>query len=389
MGVAQLAEPRTPNPVDVGSTPTTHAIDRIDPAAVKVLSVHFPDAESLGDMTLVDSLDPWRPDVLVAGLPCQPVSQLNLGASGDEDERWLFDDLAALLGRSEIRPALVLENVEGVLRKGAAPLGRFISAIEGLGYSVRTRLFDASTVGAPHRRRRWWAVGLHPEGSTPQPAFAAPGSDEVMTLPTPTGRASRHQTGEFRVLSQPGLLLPTVDGKSPYASNLGEGTYGMRLPAPLLPTPVTNSGRPNPSGLDGGTQLSAPGLLLPTPTGNSYILQPASDKYTFLSRSAFLVDGGLADQHGNIDPSTGWGPFQPAIDQWGGIIGRSPPRRVASQHCEYMLSARLIEWMMGYPDGWVRDHVSRTAAFRLLGNAVVSRQASGAVEALLSTGTLF
>ncbi|WP_332836358.1 hypothetical protein [Streptomyces odonnellii] len=49
------------------------------------------------------------------------------------------------------------------------------------------------------------------------------------------------------------------------------------------------------------------------------------------------------------------------------------------------LSAGLVEWMMGLPEGWVteNDGVSRAAQLRLLGNSVVPQQATHAMNLLL------
>jgi DNA (cytosine-5)-methyltransferase 1 len=39
--------------------------------------------------------------------------------------------------------------------------------------------------------------------------------------------------------------------------------------------------------------------------------------------------------------------------------------------------------MMALPDGWVTDHVSRTAALKMLGNGVVPPQGAYALAGLL------
>lgn len=41
----------------------------------------------------------------------------------------------------------------------------------------------------------------------------------------------------------------------------------------------------------------------------------------------------------------------------------------------------FVEWMMGFPDGWVGD-AKRTHALRMLGNAVVPQQAALALSLL-------
>lgn len=43
---------------------------------------------------------------------------------------------------------------------------------------------------------------------------------------------------------------------------------------------------------------------------------------------------------------------------------------------------------MGFPEGWVCDHVKRRDALRLLGNAVVPQQAALALGLLLGIGTM-
>ena len=47
------------------------------------------------------------------------------------------------------------------------------------------------------------------------------------------------------------------------------------------------------------------------------------------------------------------------------------------------LNPRLVEWIMGLPDGWVTDVIpSPTAQLKALGNGVVPQQATLALELL-------
>ncbi len=46
------------------------------------------------------------------------------------------------------------------------------------------------------------------------------------------------------------------------------------------------------------------------------------------------------------------------------------------------LDAEFVEWMMGFPAGWV-DGMTRTQALKALGNAVVPQQAFAAITSLL------
>ncbi|MGH3853302.1 MAG: hypothetical protein ACRDR6_07330 [Pseudonocardiaceae bacterium] len=52
-----------------------------------------------------------------------------------------------------------------------------------------------------------------------------------------------------------------------------------------------------------------------------------------------------------------------------------------------MLAAEFVEWLMGFPAGWVTGvpGVTNRAALRLLGNAVLPTQATTALHTLLTT----
>src|SRR6266851_884469 len=85
-----------------------------DPASAEVLKYRYPDLPNLGDIRSYD----WSGvtvDVLIAGFPCQPVSQAGR-KRGMHDERWLFDDIMAAVDAMEARPRIImLENVAGLL----------------------------------------------------------------------------------------------------------------------------------------------------------------------------------------------------------------------------------------------------------------------------------
>lgn len=130
----------------------------IDPAACTLLDYRYPSVLNLGDIARVNWL-PWAGvDVLVAGFPCQPVS--NAGKKlGVEDERWLWPEVARAI--RTIRPRLVLlENVIGLLGRG---LGEVLGGLAAAGYVGSYRCVRAADVGAPHERGRWFAAA-HPCG---------------------------------------------------------------------------------------------------------------------------------------------------------------------------------------------------------------------------------
>lgn len=77
-------------------------------------------------------------------------------------------------------------------------------------------------------------------------------------------------------------------------------------------------------------------------------------------------------------PASRWGPYWPAVEQWSGIIGRPPPVPLDGRG---RLTPEFAEWMMGYPAGWT-DTMAMSSRIRVLGNAVVPRQAEVALSVL-------
>jgi DNA (cytosine-5)-methyltransferase 1 len=77
-----------------------------------------------------------------------------------------------------------------------------------------------------------------------------------------------------------------------------------------------------------------------------------------------------------------WGPYEAAIRRWEAVLGRPAPCPVEpGRGGRPRLAPRFVEWMMGLDDGHVCDlELPRTAQLRILGNGVVPRQASHAIE---------
>lgn len=110
---------------------------------------------------------PWEDFVGVnlvsGGFPCQPFSAPGL-RKADSDPRHLFPHI--LRGVRIARPDIVfLENVEGIISatlkgknwpdpEGTPILLHVLRELERVGYSATAGIFDASTEGAPHQRKR-------------------------------------------------------------------------------------------------------------------------------------------------------------------------------------------------------------------------------------------
>ena len=112
------------------------------------------------DLTTFDG-QPWRGivDLIVAGFPCQPVSQAGK-RKGQEDERWIWDDIVRII--REVQPRFVfLENVTGILSLG---LGGVLGDLALLGFDAEWLVLRASDVGAPHQRKRWFCLAYSSGG---------------------------------------------------------------------------------------------------------------------------------------------------------------------------------------------------------------------------------
>lgn len=124
----------------------------------KVLSYHFPNAKSYGDIKETD-FTIWRGriDILSGGFPCQPFSQAGK-RKGTEDDRYLWHEMLRAI--QEISPRWIVgENVRGLVNwNGGMVFDQVCSDLESEGYKVFPILIPAAAVNAPHRRDRIWFV---------------------------------------------------------------------------------------------------------------------------------------------------------------------------------------------------------------------------------------
>lgn len=94
---------------------------------------------------------PWRGrvDIVTGGFPCQPFSLAKHSPSKVPD---LWPEMRRIVLECAA-PHVFAENVTRAAIEPAA------ADLHAAGYSVRYAQVDASALGAPHRRSRWWLVG--------------------------------------------------------------------------------------------------------------------------------------------------------------------------------------------------------------------------------------
>jgi DNA (cytosine-5)-methyltransferase 1 len=142
----------------------------------------------------------WRGkvDIVTAGAPCQPFS-----AAGDQrgvsDERWLWPDIERILGECEPR-WVFLENVPGVVQHG---LARVLHGLAHLGFDAEWCLFSASSVGAPHIRKRFFLLAS-PGGRGGSPAVGNPNDTGLQEREGITGDARSECATFERTMWPPG-----------------------------------------------------------------------------------------------------------------------------------------------------------------------------------------
>lgn len=118
-----------------------------------------------GDITKINEKDIPDHDILLAGFPCQPFSNIGKRQGfAHETQGTLFFDVLRIL--KEKRPqAFLLENVKGLVNHDKGNTFKVIqkSLSEELGYTIYHKVLDAQDFGLPQRRERIIIVGFRPD----------------------------------------------------------------------------------------------------------------------------------------------------------------------------------------------------------------------------------
>jgi DNA (cytosine-5)-methyltransferase 1 len=131
----------------------TELLCEIDPLAQAVLEARFPAVRIHGDIRTLESL-PRRVDLLVAGFPCQDLSQAGRTAGINGTRSGLVGEVFRLLAVRPVKRVL-LENVPFMLQlAGGHAMEVIVRSFEELGYRWAYRVVDARSFGLPQRRQR-------------------------------------------------------------------------------------------------------------------------------------------------------------------------------------------------------------------------------------------
>ena len=93
-------------------------------------------------------------DIVYGGFPCQDISIAGLGKGLAGERSGLFYEIVRLA--EEIKPTFIfLENVPAITGRGGLEV---VKSIASLGYDCRWCVISAASVGALHRRERWFLL---------------------------------------------------------------------------------------------------------------------------------------------------------------------------------------------------------------------------------------
>jgi len=137
----------------VGGFETTQFVEN-DSYCQKVLKKHWPNVPIHDDIRTFTA-KPFQYQVICGGFPCQDISVAGLQKGITKETRsGLFFELMRVIRM--VRPQyVVLENVAAIINRG---LDIVLRELSEAGYDAEWAVISASSLGAAHRRSRWWLV---------------------------------------------------------------------------------------------------------------------------------------------------------------------------------------------------------------------------------------
>jgi len=132
---------------------TTQFIE-LDPFCQKILKKNFPDVPIHDDIRTYTAFT-GQFDIICGGFPCQSISVAgNRAGITKESRSGIFYELMRVI--CMVRPRfVVLENVAAILNNG---LDIVLGELSQAGYDAEWSIISASSLGACHKRSRWWCV---------------------------------------------------------------------------------------------------------------------------------------------------------------------------------------------------------------------------------------
>jgi len=171
----------------VGGFETTQFIEN-NPFCQKILNKHWPTTPIHDDIKTFTAI-PGQYDVITGGFPCQDLSVAGQRRGITKESRsGLFYELMRVIRL--VRPRfVVLENVAAILNNG---LDIVLGELSQAGYDAEWSIISASSLGACHRRSRWWCVAYTNDYGSPSSSF-----DEINDETDSGSQKRQNEISEF------------------------------------------------------------------------------------------------------------------------------------------------------------------------------------------------
>lgn len=191
-----------------------------------------------GDITQISNddikKDYHKVDIIIGGPPCQGFSSANRWQKEKDDPRnKLFFEYLRFV--EVLKPkAVMIENVRGLLtRDNGYAKDRITDLLEGMNYSVKMQVLDASEYGVPQCRKRAIIIGVNNDYCSEPFNF-----EEIKKLPKVTVDEALSDIYDFE--SQPNIPVYTQPvAKSEYQTLMKDGTkelhdHEVKYPADIV-----------------------------------------------------------------------------------------------------------------------------------------------------------
>jgi DNA (cytosine-5)-methyltransferase 1 len=184
-------------------------------------------------------------DLVSGGFPCQPFSAAGL-RKATEDPRHLWPVIKS--GLAVLRPrACFFENVDGIVNAPSpgyhSVLHNVLCDLERLGFRSTAGCFTASEIGAPHKRKRWFILGVC--DSDQHSKSDKPFNDEASLLRSHSEPANINdvcdsnsaslQRGRVSIRTQPQHSDFDSPSAEPWPAKPGSEQHGWEAPRTLEP----------------------------------------------------------------------------------------------------------------------------------------------------------
>ena len=150
-------------------------------------------------------------DIIYGGFPCQDLSCAGTGKGLAGERSGLFFEIVRLA--KEIKPKYIfLENVPAITSRGGLQVVREIAE---MGYDCRWCIISAASVGALHRRERWFLLANSPSKSADGHTFREKKTHALSRVSGHDGNSDSQPSQQTNTSTQPEQTEKRTWGGSP------------------------------------------------------------------------------------------------------------------------------------------------------------------------------